>query len=72
MCVCVRVCVCVYIYMYVCQSVWLAQCVKASAAPTHVRSCKQEVRVRHPVSGSDKLDSGFHPSVYVKCGAISM
>jgi len=29
-------------------AVWLAQLVKALAAPTHVRSCVPEVRVRSP------------------------
>jgi len=31
-------------------SVWLAQLVRALAAPTHVRSCVQEVRVRSPLA----------------------
>jgi len=40
-------------------SVSLVQLVKALAAPTHVNSCVQKVRVRSP---EQKLDSGFHPS----------
>jgi len=34
--------------LYQSSSVWLAQLVRALAAPTHVRSCSQEVRVRSP------------------------
>jgi len=36
-------------------SVWPAQLVKALAAPTHVRSCVQEVRVRSPERTSSTL-----------------
>jgi len=39
------------------QSVWLAQLVRALAAPTHVRSCVQEVRVRSPERTSLTLAS---------------
>jgi len=39
-------------------SVWLAQLVKALAAPIHVRSCVQEVQTRR----GQARDSGFHPS----------
>jgi len=38
-------------------SVWLAPLVKALAAPTHVRSCVQEVRVRSPERTSSTLAS---------------
>jgi len=38
-------------------SVWLAQLVKALVAPTHVRSCVQEVRVRSPEQTSSTLAS---------------
>jgi len=41
-------------------SVWLAQLVKALAAPTHVRSlCSGGPE---SIPGADKLDSGSHPS----------
>jgi len=36
---------------------WLAQLIKALAAPTHVRSCVQEVRVRSPERTSSTLAS---------------
>jgi len=38
-------------------TVWLAQLVKALAAPTHVRSSVQEVRVRSPERTSSTLAS---------------
>jgi len=38
-------------------SVWLAPLVRALAAPTHVRSCVQEVRVRSPERRSLTLAS---------------
>jgi len=38
-------------------SVWLAQLVKTLAAPTHVRSCVQEIRVRSPERTSSTLAS---------------
>jgi len=38
-------------------SVWLAQLLRALAAPTHVRSCVQEVRVRSPERTSLTLAS---------------
>jgi len=46
--------------------VWLAQLVKALAAPTHVRSCVQKIRVR------SQSDAGFHPSGVGDREAISM
>jgi len=41
----------------ICSSVWLAQLVKALAAPTHDRSCVQEVQVRSPERTSSTLAS---------------
>jgi len=44
-----------YIYIYIYIYGWLAQLVKALDAPTHVRSCVQEVRVRSPEQTSSAL-----------------
>jgi len=45
-------------------SVWLAQLIKALAAPTYVHSCVQEVTVRSPEQTSSTLAS--IPPGYVK------
>ena len=42
-------------------SVWLAQLVKSLAAPTHVHSCVQEIRVQFPeqtILTQDSIPSG--------------
>jgi len=51
-------------------SVWLSQLDKALAAPTHVRSCVQEIPVRSPEQISFTLAS--IPPRYVQWGTIGM